>query len=243
MTHAQKDLPTTHTSQTTQTSQTIKRVLILEDQPQALNMLKQVLKEVLKTATIDHASDLAALAGFCPSDYQLFLVDLRLPDGLSFDYIRSFKQACPDTPAIVTTLYADDDLVFSAMRSGADGYLLKGDGNERLILSLQRLLQGEPPISPTIARKLMRSFEQLKLGAGQHLQPQYSDEPDLQEVLTPRQIDVLTLIGKGLLVKQVASHLGISPYTVNDNIKAIYKKLDINSRAEATLHASRGGLV
>lgn len=216
------------------------KVLILEDQPEGFYMLSRVVMQVLDAPIIDHASDLAQLAKFCPKDYAMFLVDLRLPDGLSFDHIRSFKNACPTTPAIVTTLYSDDDLVFAAMRSGADGYLLKGDGEARLVLSLKRLLKGEPPISPSIARKLMRSFAHMT-NANQH--SGHSDDPNLKEVLTPRQLEVLILIGKGLLVKQVAASLGISPYTVNDNIKAIYKKLDINSRAEATLHASRGGFI
>lgn len=218
----------------------INNVLILEDQPEGLQMLTRVVTQLLPDVSISHAPDLLSLAQFQPCDYDLFLVDLRLPDGLSCDYIAKFKGCCPDVPAIVTTLYADDDLVFAALSAGADGYMLKGDGEAKLELGLKRMLAGEPPISPAIARKLMRQFS-----ASASPTKAVINDPadDIHQVLTPREIEVLTHIGKGMLVKQVAGELNISHHTVNDNIKAIYRKLGIKSRAEATLHATRGGLV
>lgn len=216
----------------------INNILILEDQPEGLHMLKRVISSVIANANISHAPDLSSLSKFEPSQFDLFLVDLRLPDGLSCDYIERFKSCCPHVPAIVTTLYADDDLVFSALSAGADGYLLKGDGEDKLVRGLKRMLNGEPPISPAIARKLMRQFA----SPAQTTQTNKKTE-DIHHILTPREVDVLTHIGKGMLVKQVAAELGISHHTVNDNIKSIYRKLGIKSRAEATLHASRSGLL
>lgn len=239
-------------------SQAVTHVLILEDQPEAYELLVRISRAILDNPKLSHAQSIKDAAAHPLQTYDLALIDLRLPDGLSCDFISHFKVTCPDTPAIVTTLYSDDDLVFAALSAGADGYLLKSDGEERLTLSFKRMLAGEPPISPAIARKLMRSFGKPKPTKPEttkrdifnskadsefsNPEPSNPESHDLK-VLTPREIDVLTLISKGLLVKQAAAHLGISHHTVNDNIKSIYRKLGINSRAEATLHASRGGLV
>lgn len=217
----------------------IKNVLILEDQPDAVTLLKCICKSALESPKISHASTIANAREHCLNSYDLALIDLRLPDGLSCDFITEFKTQCPDTPAIVSTLYSDDELVFSALRAGADGYLLKSDGEDKLIIRLKRMLTGEPAISPAIARKLISSFTSpLSLKPDTH-----AHHVELCEVLTPRELEVLTLIGQGLLAKQVATKLDISYHTVNGKIKSIYRKLGINSRAEATLHASRGGLV
>jgi len=226
----------------------IRHVLILEDQPEAFQLMQRVVSNVLPTAEVTHAASLEALASITMDSIQLFLVDLRLPDGLSCDYLQTFKQQHPDIPAIVTTLYDENDLVFSALKAGADGYLLKGDGEERLIQGLKRLLSGEPPISPAIARKLMRSFDIPKSEtASTTPAPEQSmvvadARPEIR-TLTPRETEVLVLIAKGKMTKQVASELSLSIHTINDVIKSIYKKLGIRSRAQATLEASKSGLI
>lgn len=221
-------------------------ILILEDQPDGLALLKQAAVLTFKAPQFSVAVNLAEAFLLLKQSFDYALVDLRLPDGLSIDWLQAFKHQHPTTPAVVTSLYDDDELVFAALRAGADGYLLKGDGAANLAHALAKVLHGEPPISPSIARKLMQQFRQLpalpnSLEATARPEP-HNAAKDLPH-LTPREQDVLGLIGSGLMIKQVASELDISPHTVNDNLKAIYRKLGIRSRAQAATEAARRGLV
>jgi DNA-binding NarL/FixJ family response regulator len=217
----------------------MKKILILEDQPDGIVLLTQAVQKSFSNAQnevdIVVVRSLFETKNISDQSFDFALVDLRLPDGLSIDWLEQFKRRCPHTVAIVTSLYDDDDLVFSALRAGADGYLLKGDGSDKLAAALAKAIDGEPPISPAIARKLMKQLrivpQNTEVGKGR------------VEYLTARELEVLTLIGKGLMIKQVAAQLGIGYHTVNDNIKAIYRKLNIHTRAEAAAEAARRGLV
>jgi DNA-binding NarL/FixJ family response regulator len=221
----------------------MKKILILEDQPDGIALLTQAVQKSfgnvhngLETEVdIVVVRSLFEARNISDQSFDFALVDLRLPDGLSIDWLEQFKRRCPHTIAIVTSLYDDDDLVFSALRAGADGYLLKGDGSDKLAAALAKAIDGEPPISPAIARKLMK---QLRTVA-----PSTDSVKGPIEYLTARELEVLTMIGSGQMIKQVAAQLGIGYHTVNDNIKAIYRKLNIHTRAEAAAEAARRGLV
>jgi DNA-binding NarL/FixJ family response regulator len=213
----------------------VTKILILEDQPDGIALLGEAVRLSFSDPEITVVRSLAAAFSLSDSTFDYALIDLRLPDGLSIDWLRGFKRRHAQTVAIVTSLYDDDDLVFSALRAGADGYLLKGDGADRLASALGKAMQGEPPISPAIARKLMKQLRSTPPNADPVRGP--------VEYLTTREQEVLTLIGGGMMIKQVAAQLGIGYHTVNDNIKAIYRKLNIHTRAEAAAEAARRGLV
>jgi two-component system, NarL family, nitrate/nitrite response regulator NarL len=235
------------------------RILILEDQPDGIALLTAAIQGCFEQPQISLAMNLASVrdvvaqqANSAPFDYAL--VDLRLPDGLSIDWLAEFKAAFPETQAIVTSLYDDDDLVFAALRAGADGYVLKGDGAEHMQHALRKVMLGEPPISPSIARKLMGQFrssssvessESSGSTAAPDFTPSQATANAAEDVprLTARELEVLAMIGSGLMIKQVAARLGIGYHTVNDNIKSIYRKLGIRTRAQAAAEASRRGLV
>jgi two-component system, NarL family, nitrate/nitrite response regulator NarL len=165
---------------------------------------------------------------------------------------------------IVTTLYSDDDHLFPALQCGADGYLLKEDRFEVLVEELQKIVRGQPPLSPAIARRLLTHFRHGTQahgmlgsnGDGGINRP--APSPGLQssrpmplgrgapldhEHLTPRESEVLTYLSKGFTIKEIANLMGIKWFTVNDHIKSIYKKLNVSSRAEAAVLASKQGLV
>ena len=159
---------------------------------------------------------------------------------------------------IVTTLYSDDDHLFPALQRGADGYLLKEDRFEVLVEELQKIVRGQPPLSPAIARRLLTHFRHGPAGAGSidaHPMPVVSGfqssrpmpmgrgAPLDHERLTPRESEVLTYLSKGFTIKEIANLMGIKWFTVNDHIKSIYKKLNVSSRAEAAVLASKQGLV
>ena len=249
------------------------QVLIVEDNPVARSFLCRVVRESFSDAIhITEAGDLetarrqvgavdpAAPADGQPADtFKLVLVDLELPDGNGMELLTELARY-PATK-IVTTLYSDDDHLFPALQCGADGYLLKEDRFEVLVEELQKIVRGQPPLSPAIARRLLSHFRQGPGGtnAGSNLgepalaagsgfqssrpQPLGRGAPLDHERLTPRESEVLTYLSKGFTIKEIANLMGIKWFTVNDHIKSIYKKLNVSSRAEAAVLASKHGLV
>lgn len=237
------------------------KVLILEDNPVARGFLSRVVRESFSdVSSITEAGDLEAArrllghvqggsATSCADPYQLILVDLELPDGSGMELLREL--ATYPATRIVTTLYSDDEHLFPALQCGADGYLLKEDRFEVLVEELQKIVRGQPPLSPAIARRLLthfRSGEGASFGNGHgHSQPSFSTPsqpaPLDHERLTPRESEVLTYLSKGFTIKEIAALMGIKWFTVNDHIKSIYKKLNVSSRAEAAVLASKQGLV
>lgn len=241
------------------------KVLILEDNPVARSFLCRVVRESFSDAIhITEAGDLETarrhisltggaqgLHGVDP--FKLILVDLELPDGNGMELLAELVHY-PATK-IVTTLYSDDDHLFPALQKGADGYLLKEDRFEVLVEELQKIVRGQPPLSPAIARRLLTHF---RGGLGGEAAPDsgfmpaagfstskpvpIETKPD-HDRLTPRESEVLTYLSKGFTIKEIASLMGIKWFTVNDHIKSIYKKLNVSSRAEAAVLASKQGLV
>jgi DNA-binding NarL/FixJ family response regulator len=242
------------------------KVLIVEDNPVARSFLTRVVRESFSDAlVITEAGDLETArrhVGSPPSvepgaePFKLILVDLELPDGSGMELLAELVQY-PATK-IVTTLYSDDDHLFPALQCGADGYLLKEDRFEVLVEELQKIVRGQPPLSPAIARRLLTHFRHGSLGNGEPNSgaaplvsgfqssrpvPMGRGAPLDHERLTPRESEVLTYLSKGFTIKEIASLMGIKWFTVNDHIKSIYKKLNVSSRAEAAVLASKQGLV
>ena len=245
------------------------KVLIVEDNPVARSFLTRVVKESFSDAlVITEAGDLETARrqigplrdGVAAVDpFKLILVDLELPDGNGMELLAELGQY-PATK-IVTTLYSDDDHLFPALQCGADGYLLKEDRFEVLVEELQKIVRGQPPLSPAIARRLLTHFrfgpggsaaggapttDPLPLSSGFQSSrpvPMGRGAPLDHERLTPRESEVLTYLSKGFTIKEIASLMGIKWFTVNDHIKSIYKKLNVSSRAEAAVLASKQGLV
>ena len=237
------------------------KVLILEDNPVARSFLCRVVRESFSDAiAITEAGDLETArrhigpvtAGREPVDpFKLILVDLELPDGNGMELLAELVKY-PATK-IVTTLYSDDDHLFPALQCGADGYLLKEDRFEVLVEELQKIVRGQPPLSPAIARRLLTHFRQ----GGESSAPMTPNTgfqssrpvpmgrgaPLDHERLTPHESEVLTYLSKGFTIKEIANLMGIKWFTVNDHIKSIYKKLNVSSRAEAAVLASKQGLV
>lgn len=240
------------------------KVLIVEDNPVARSFLCRVVRESFSdTIVITEAGDLESArrhiatqgggASGVPTDpFKLILVDLELPDGNGMELLAELSRY-PATK-IVTTLYSDDDHLFPALQCGADGYLLKEDRFEVLVEELQKIVRGQPPLSPAIARRLLTHFRHGSGGdtglaplpsAFQSSRPMPIGKgaPLDHERLTPRESEVLTYLSKGFTIKEIASLMGIKWFTVNDHIKSIYKKLNVSSRAEAAVLASKQGLV
>lgn len=172
----------------------------------------------------------AGLAATANGDFDLALIDLGLPDGSGLEVLRSLCLVCPTTIPIVTTVMGDDASIVAALSAGAQGYLLKESPADLLTRHLLQLAEGIPAISPSVARRIMEHFRRTGPAAS----------PDGE--LTAREREVLALIGRGLRNSEVAADLGMAESTVASHIKAIYRKLGISSRAEASWHATRMGL-
>ncbi len=242
------------------------QVLIIEDNPVARSFLCRVVREsfsdaldLLEAGDLESArralglQDAAAPTNLC----KLILVDLELPDGNGMELLAELSAQGHPATKIVTTLYSDDDHLFPALQCGADGYLLKEDRFEVLVEELQKIVRGQPPLSPAIARRLLTHFRPGNASGtapqGEPLPSAFqssrpsplarnSSPPD-HERLTPRESEVLTYLSKGFTIKEIAQLMAIKWFTVNDHIKSIYKKLNVSSRAEAAVLASKQGLV
>lgn len=211
----------------------MKTGLVVEDLPAPAQWLAAVLEESFAGIRVDVASSLAeARAILEKRSPDIALIDLGLPDGSGVDLIRDIAQSQPHCQCVVTTIYADDRHLFPALRSGASGYLLKDQPKERVVSALRGIASGEPPLSPVIAQRLLRVFGQ------DQAETAAQDNP-----LSSREREALVLIAKGYKLPEVAEQLGVTRNTAAGFIKSIYRKLNISSRAEATLEAARMGLV
>lgn len=209
----------------------MKACLILEDVPEAREWMKAVLSSLYPQAAITTAATcLQASTLLAEKDApDLALLDLGLPDGSGLSVLDKIKSMRESSLCVVTTIFDDDKHVFDALSHGADGYLLKDQSQQELIQMLAYIEQGQPPLSPAIARRILKSFH-----------PE-SHKENIE--LTTRETEVLTLIAKGHTVSETARLLDISHHTVGGYVKELYRKLKVNSRAEATMEAIRLGIV
>lgn len=204
--------------------------LVLEDHPTTAVWLGELMREAFPGIAADIAPTLAdarrLLAARTPD---LAFVDLSLPDGSGVELIRELSRSAPQCRCIVTTIYADDHHLFPALHAGAQGYLLKDHPKDRVLAALRGIIAGEPPLSPAIAQRLLRVFAAPPTAA--------------EDELSPRERETLILIAKGYKLPEVAEHMEVTRNTAAGYIKAVYRKLKVSSRAEATLEAARMGLV
>ena len=207
--------------------------LVVEDIPATRNWLAEALTQAFPGIAVQSAAtQKAALAAIDSQMFDVALVDLDLPDGSGIAAIAALRRRSPAAAVVVTTIFDDDAHVFPAMQAGAQGYLLKEQPREQFIAGLQGILRGDPPLSPAIARRMIAHFNSALLPGA-----------DPGVVLTARETEVLRLVAKGFTLQEIAGHLGLSRHTVVDHVKSLYRKLNVSSRAEAALEATRRGLV
>ena len=162
----------------------------------------------------------------------LVLTDLGLPDGSGLDFIPRLKAA--GIHSLVITAFGDRETVIAALEAGADGYLLKDSSTEEVLNGIRVTLEGGAPISASAAVFLLEHFRKPAVTEA----PAAPSGPDR---LTPREQELLGLFARGHSYKSAARELGISPLTVGDHVKAIYRKLEVNSRGEAVFAAVQKG--
>ncbi len=163
-----------------------------------------------------------ALRELPPLKPEIVLMDIQLPGMSGIECVGRLKELLPDVQVIMLTVYADPDRIFSAIRAGASGYLLKRSASERLFQSIREVQSGGAPMSGSIARKVFGYFQ--------------NQQPSVEaEKLSTREREILELIISGLSNKEIASRLSVSVSTLRWHLKQIYKKLHVHSRVEVVL--------
>jgi DNA-binding NarL/FixJ family response regulator len=158
------------------------------------------------------------LPKICPD---IVIMDISLPGMNGIDCIKQVKSKTPRTQFMMFTVYENDEKVFEALKAGASGYLLKNTGLVHMIEALKELYNGGSPMSSNIARKLVTMFRDQQ------------QESLPVEALSNRENEILQLLAKGLLYKEIADTLAISTGTVRQHIHKIYEKLHVQNRTEA----------
>ncbi|CAM5774256.1 DNA-binding response regulator [Labrys miyagiensis] len=218
----------------TETHQPIIRVAIVEDDPTALERIMAALEtapDISVVATAPNAARGKALIDGCAFD--VLLCDLGLPDGSGVNLIRHAAQRCPTADIMVITIFADQDKVLGSIKAGARGYLLKDERFDSFAESIREVRRGGSPISPVIARQLLKEFQP---------QEQDADKKGL-ELLSKRELEVLKLLARGFTFVEIGDILKIGRSTVATYVKNIYQKLEVNSRSEAVFEASSLGVI
>ena len=168
--------------------------------------------------------------------FDLALIDLGLPDGSGVDVVTALRDVQPEAQSVVVTIHDDDEHLFPALQAGAFGYILKEQARELITEQLQRISQGEPPLSPVDRAPrdglLQRQGQAAAVGQRRCRMCQ----------LTDRESEVLLRVAKGYTLPEIGVQLGLSRHTIADYVKQIYRKLNVSSRAEAALEAQRLGL-
>jgi DNA-binding NarL/FixJ family response regulator len=165
----------------------------------------------------------------------VLLTDLGLPDGDGIALVRELRQRGARTAAMVITIFGDENHVVAAIGAGALGYLLKDGAADYVAGSILDMLAGGSPMSPPIARYLLKRFQGIETVAP-------ADAPELPR-LSEREREVLTLIVKGFSYAEIARLLGVSSHTVTTHVRGIYHKLEVHSRGEAVYEALQLGIV
>ncbi len=148
------------------------------------------------------------------------IVDIKLPGMNGANLVWHISQSNKEVQCIICSMFDDDEFIFSALKNGALGYLLKDSSGDQILAALDDLKNGGSPMSPYIARRVIASFQQPK-------------EKKVSELLSDREQEVLQQLAQGLIYKEIAEKLFISHETVKQHIKHIYQKLHVQNKVEA----------
>lgn len=197
-------------------------VSIVEDIPEVRESIEQLLRNSADFLLIgSYTNAEQAEKDLCINPPDIVIMDINLPGKNGIECIAGLRERCTDTQFIMFTIFEDDQKVFDALEAGAHGYLLKKTPKEKILEALKELHEGGSPMSTQIARKVIQAFQK---GNSQNAEA---------DVLTRKEREILDLLAKGFLYKEIAEKTVTSINTVKQHIHNIYEKLHVQNRTEA----------
>jgi two-component system, NarL family, nitrate/nitrite response regulator NarL len=209
-------------------------VLVVEDNPLFLQVL---LESINGIGSQDHilacsnGSDALRKIQTPDAQIDLALIDLGLPDINGIVVIQAMRRCFPKAPVMVISVISTEEMVVAAIRAGAHGYITKSQPQASITKAIEEVLQGHYPISPSLARTLFRLAGSPK------------ESPEETFNLTPRELETLQLLSRGLSYAEVGAQMGIAVSTVQSNIRALYRKLEVHSQVQAINKAKGAGVI
>lgn len=210
-------------------------VMVVEDDPAFLTRFCGIVGSNAELELFAAVGDLAsARQAMSEAGPDVLLMDLGLPDGSGIDLIQDTARRYPQTDIMVITVFGDEDHVLASIEAGATGYILKDSLPVEVVQLIKQLRAGGSPISPVIARQLLKRLKP----AGTTPSTVAQGTP-----LSPRETEILGLVAKGFSFGEIAKLLNMSQHTVVAHVKKIYQKLAVHSRGEAVYEAGKMGLI
>jgi DNA-binding NarL/FixJ family response regulator len=207
-------------------------ILIVEDDLRLRASLVQAIRGAPDLKLVGEADDLPeGLRLVDEKQPDVLLVDIGLPSGSGLELIRHAAKQTPHCNVMVITVFAEEQLVVDCIEAGATGYLLKGSSPQDIAIQIRSLVAGGSPISPTIARRLLRRFTGTRTGS------------DGAPNLSSQEQMVLSMSAKGYSYDEIARLLKLSRRTVETYVKRIYRKLQVHSKTAAVYEGRKLGLV
>lgn len=227
-------------------------IIIIEDEPEFRRRFAQIIENepsMRLAGVAANKRDAQVLVDH--EHFDVMLIDLGLPDGTGIDLIRSVSQKKPDVDIMVVTVFGDEQHVVMSIEAGATGYILKDSTPADVISCIRLLRAGGSPVSPVVARSVLRAIRTRMSAAGSPPGPASGggsvsasrSSNSETSPLSGRETEILQLLAKGMSFNEIGEILGISPHTVTAHIKKIYRKLAVHSRGEAVYEASQMGLL
>jgi DNA-binding NarL/FixJ family response regulator len=199
------------------------RISIVEDQTEMRESLAEFLGNAPEMRCVGaHATGEEGVRLIPKENPDVVLIDINLPGMNGIQCVTRLRKLLPGIQVLMLTTYDDGDLIFDSLRAGASGYLLKNIPQEEMLQAVRQVQAGGAPMSLQIARKVINHFHEAK--------------PALEiQQLTSRELEILRLLAKGHMYKEIADNLSISMSTVRTHVSAVYDKLHVHSRTEAAL--------
>ena len=204
------------------------RILIVDDHPLVRRGLTDMLNAVADMTVVGAAADGEEAVGYVVEEHpDVVLLDVSMPGMTGLEALRRLLGAAPGTRVVMLTSFSNHETVLEAFDSGAAGYLLKDQEPAELISGIRAAVRGDAPVSPRAAKELLSERARRR---------PFDD-------LTPREREVLELLGRGLSNKQIAWRLGINEKTVKAHLSSVFDRLGVDDRTQAALWAQRHGVV
>jgi DNA-binding NarL/FixJ family response regulator len=215
-------------------------VLVVDDQPlvrKGNSLVLDATEDIVVVAEAENGEDATAIA--VKLNPQVVLMDVRMPGIGGIEATRRITHANPDIRVIVLTTFDIDEYAFGGLDAGASAFLLKSTTPELLAAAVRTVAAGEAVVEPRITKHLIDVYTKRHIAVGNS---SLSPAGEATELLTPRELDVLTAIGQGLSNTEICSRLHLSPATVKTHINRVFSKLNLRDRAQAIIYTYRHGI-